>query len=155
MKSKTFFQSLCINQLASLFEPNKYVSQFQTFRLLSFFSGQLSPCCIFVFVHFILMICFLEYNQSFKLEANRKSRAFLRLLKSSKCFKFDVYYKRLVEVLSSRLCHHRTSNRTDCVIVSDIHLGHIYPIFTTKAWFSSGLSMHILMRLSSGRFRNF
>lgn len=35
-----------------------------------------------------------EYNQTFKLEVNRKSRSFLRLLKSSKTFKFDVYYKR-------------------------------------------------------------
>lgn len=35
-----------------------------------------------------------EYNQSFKVEVNRKSRSFLRLLKSNKFFKFDVYYKR-------------------------------------------------------------
>lgn len=35
-----------------------------------------------------------EHNQTFKLEVNRKSRSFLRLLKSNKFLKFDVYYKR-------------------------------------------------------------
>ena len=35
-----------------------------------------------------------EYEHTFKLEVNRKSRAFLRLLKSSKVLKLDVYYKR-------------------------------------------------------------
>ncbi|ESO05589.1 hypothetical protein HELRODRAFT_191334 [Helobdella robusta] len=35
-----------------------------------------------------------EFNHVTKLEVNRKSRSFLRLLKSSKTFKMDVYYKR-------------------------------------------------------------
>ena len=34
-----------------------------------------------------------EYEQSFKVQINRKSRAFLRLLKN-KSVKFEVYYKR-------------------------------------------------------------
>ncbi|ELU18816.1 hypothetical protein CAPTEDRAFT_161585 [Capitella teleta] len=35
-----------------------------------------------------------EYNQCFKLDINRKSRAFLRLLKSNKFIKGEIYYKR-------------------------------------------------------------
>lgn len=36
----------------------------------------------------------LEYNHSVKLEVNRKARSLLRLLKSSKCCKLEVWYKR-------------------------------------------------------------
>ena len=42
----------------------------------------------------IFNIFIAEYDQTFKLQITRKSRAFLRLLKSSKTVKFDVYYKR-------------------------------------------------------------
>jgi len=36
-----------------------------------------------------------EYNHSSRLEVNRKSRSLLRLLKSSKSFKLEIWYKRL------------------------------------------------------------
>jgi len=65
---------------------------------------ELAVLCFILISILVSRLCVtVEYNHTSKLEVSRKSRSFLRLLKSSKSFKLEIWYKRCELQLTHQL----------------------------------------------------